>query len=134
MKICIAVVAFNKIKPLERLLSSLSKLTNSPNSVVDLCFSIDGGGAPQIESMAKNFQWNNGDKIVNLQPENLGLKKNIYATMKFGLDYDALIILEDDLYVSTQLIKYVEIILAHYKNINKIAGFSLYSSNFNETA
>ena len=134
MKICIAIIAFNKVKPFKRLLTSLSKVMISQGSSVDLCFCIDGGGDPEIEQIAKSFDWHNSQKRIFVKPTNIGLKKNVYETMKLGLEYDALVVLEDDLYVSTQLIKYVENVLSNFPNSEKIAGFSLYSAAFNETA
>lgn len=134
MEICIAIIAFNKVTSFKRLLSSISKVIIPQGATVDLCFCIDGGGNPEIEQLANNFVWHCSKKRVIVQPNNIGLKKNVYETMKLGLEYDALVVLEDDLFVSTQLIKYVENILFYYPNPENIAGYSLYSSAFNETA
>jgi hypothetical protein len=134
MKIGIAVIAFNKINPLKRLLSSLANVDLHGNVNIDLCFCIDGGGASEIATIANDYMWQGAEKRIFIKSSNIGLKKNVYETMKLGLEYDALIILEDDLYVSTQLIKYVENILTRYKDLNNIAGFSLYAAAFNETA
>lgn len=134
MKIGIAVIAFNKIKPLKRLLSSLANVDLNGNVNIDLCFCIDGGGGSEIATITNDYIWQGAEKRIFIKSSNIGLKKNVYETMKLGLEYDALIILEDDLYVSTQLIKYVENILDRYKNSDNIAGFSLYAAGFNETA
>ncbi|MDP2485785.1 glycosyltransferase family A protein [Pseudoalteromonas marina] len=134
MNICIAVVAFNKLKPLKRLLQSLSEVVIPKTLKVDLCFCIDGGGTPEIEEVAKDFNWHGENKKINVQPTNIGLKKNVYKTMKLGTEYDFLVILEDDLFISTQLLKYIESVAVFYGDSSYLGGYSLYSPNFNETA
>jgi hypothetical protein len=134
MNICITVVAFNKVKSLSRLLMSLNNIVIPSNLNVDLSFCIDGGGDEEVIKLAKEFLWHGTDKSISVKNTNLGLKKNIYAAMKSGLGYDAIIILEDDLFVSPQLLKYVGSILDNSELTESVAGYSLYAPNFNETA
>jgi hypothetical protein len=134
MKVAIVVVAFNKVSPLGRLLKSLSNILLSQIAVVDLHFSIDGGGDIEVKALANAYSWDKGEKTVVVHDRNIGLKNNVYASMKLGLKYDAIIILEDDLYVSPYLLSDAIKLLEFYSASPEIAGISLYSPRFNETS
>ena len=134
MKVAIVIVAFNKVESLGRLLKSLSNILLSQLAEVDLHFSIDGDGDIEVKALANTYSWDKGKKTVVVHDRNIGLKNNVYASMKLGLKYDAIIILEDDLYVSPYLLSDAIKLLEFYSASPEIAGISLYSPRFNETS
>src|SRR6185295_10157403 len=64
----------------------------------------------------------------------LGLKEHILRCGDLSQTYGAVIVLEDDLYVSPEFYQYALATIAYYQNDPQIAGISLYCHRFNETA
>ena len=75
--------------------------------------------------------WDHGDKIVNIQPNRLGLRKHIISCGNLSLKYGSIIVLEDDLYVSPNFYTYAKESINKYRNDDNIAGISLYSYLWN---
>jgi len=132
MIIPIVIAAFNRDHTLVRLLSSLAK--GKYQNPVKLIISIDGGGPDSVKSIANDFTWEFGPKQVIEQPENLGLRRHILACGHLATEYDGIILLEDDLYVSPWFYDYALAALEFYRNCTSICGISLYSYRFNETS
>lgn len=140
----IIVVGYNRPKAIERLLNSLLKATY-PGSV-DLIISIDGGRGEEgrkgkkenrgeeVITVVKNFEWPFGEKKMIFHDTNMGLRNHVLSCGDMSKDYDGVIILEDDLYVSPVFYLYTLQALDYYKDDPKIAGISLYSHAYNETA
>ncbi|MFX1326471.1 MAG: hypothetical protein ACFE8N_16085, partial [Promethearchaeota archaeon] len=101
-----------------------------PNDV-KLIISIDKGENDQVLEIAKKYSWRYGDKEVIYQDENLGLKSHILKCGDLTKKYDSIILLEDDLYVSSKFYKYTLKALSYYKESKKIAGISLYAKRRN---
>lgn len=130
-KISIVVVAYNRPDSLERLLNSLSKV-NYLNEDVKLYISIDKDEEniklhDEVVKVAKSFKWNYGEKIINVEKKNLGLKRHILQCGNLTEKFENIIVLEDDLIVSPLLYIYAKQVLEYYKDDRKIAGFGLYS-------
>lgn len=125
----IVIAAYNRPYSLKRLLFSLS------NAVFEfyplLIVSIDGNGSDEIISMAKEYRWN-GDKKVIIHSENLGLKDHILFCGNLSKEYDHVIILEDDLFVSPYFYDYACESALFYKDEDQIAGISLYQYEYIE--
>jgi glycosyltransferase involved in cell wall biosynthesis len=134
LKILISIIAYNKLNSLKRLLESLTNAMKKTSLQCDLIFCIDNGGTESIVDLARSYKWNLGQIIIHKPQYNVGLKKNVYFAMQCGLEYDATIILEDDLYVSPAFFKFTEEYLSYYAEEHKLAGISLYSNGFNETS
>lgn len=135
-KINIIVVAFNRPSSLNRLLKSLNN-ANYHNDTVRLIISVDGGKDKKnkkVISIANNFVWNYGEKIVITHKNNLGLKKHILKCGDLSKKYGDIIMLEDDLFVSCEFYFFAKNSLNFFAKNSKIAGISLYSQNYNETA
>jgi len=133
----IVVVAYNRPKALERLLSSLLK-ADYPGPV-ELIISIDmeagnRGKGDEVRGIAADFVWPFGDKKLIFHEENLGLRKHVLACGDLSRDYDGVIILEDDLYVSPEFYHFTLQAFEYYRDDPGIAGISLYSHAYNETA
>jgi hypothetical protein len=127
-------VTYNRPDCLKRLLASLSLATYNDNPP-DLVISIDYSDIYQQEmnGIAEQFIWN-GNKIVRIQDTNLGLKQHIFQCAEISKDYDSIIMLEDDLVVSSGFYEYAIKALRATSNQESVAGISLYSNTFNESA
>lgn len=122
----IVVVAFNRAAPLQRLLNSLSQAIYT-NNQVELIISIDKSNDTEVKTIAENFVWKFGAKKIICHDEHLGLKKHILWCGSLTKQYEALIILEDDLLVSPYFYDYATQASQFYKNDSQVAGISLYN-------
>lgn len=130
--IAIVIPCFNRADSLNRLLLSIN------NAIYDdlpptLIFSIDGGGSQDVIELVTNFKFKHGNKRIILHPKNKGLKENIIFCGGLTEQYEAIILLEDDLYVADLFYIYAVQSINYYKENELIAGISLYSQRFNET-
>jgi glycosyltransferase involved in cell wall biosynthesis len=131
----IIVIGYNRPKALERLLNSLLKATYSGK--VDLIISIDGETGrrgEEVREVAEKFAWPHGEKKLIFHETNLGLRNHVLSCGDLSQEYDGVIVLEDDLYVSPVFYHYTLQAYDFYKDDPKIAGISLYSHAYNETA
>ena len=140
----IIVVGYNRPKAIERLLKSLLKA--SYHGSVDLIISIDGGRGnegrngekekrgEEVIKVVKNFEWPFGEKKMIFHDTNMGLRNHVLSCGDLSKEYDGVIVLEDDLYVSPVFYQYTLQAFDYYKDDPKIAGISLYSHAYNETA
>jgi len=132
MDIPIVVVAYNRSESLKRLLGSLENAYYP--SKTTLYISIDGGDNEDVKKIADNFNWKHGKKNVLKHKNNIGLRKHILSCGDLALQHDGIIVLEDDLYVSPIFFEFIYEAFHFYNNDDRIAGISLYSHAFNETA
>ena len=137
----IIVVGYNRPKAIERLLNSLLKA--SYPGEVDLIISVDGEKhegmeagkrGEEVREVVTNFEWPFGTKKMIFHDTNMGLRNHVLSCGDLSKDYDGVIVLEDDLYVSPVFYEYALQAFAYYKEDPKIAGISLYSHAYNETA
>lgn len=128
----IIIATHSRPKSLERLLISVQKA--SYPFYVKLIISIDGGYDPEVRKVAEIFRWRHGEKQIIVHPKNLGLKEHILYCGDMSIQHDGAIILEDDLYVSENFYIYALQAAVKYESEDKIAGISLYSHRYNETA
>ncbi|WBU88808.1 glycosyltransferase family A protein [Cellulophaga omnivescoria] len=127
----IVVVAYNRPKSLQRLLTSLSK-ADYPNTDIDLIISIDNGSDnDSVLNVANNFNWDFGNKKVEYQQVNLGLRKHIIQCGDLSTVYGSVIVLEDDLLISPNFYNYTVSALDFSKDKQYVAGISLYNHQFN---
>ncbi|WP_339171877.1 glycosyltransferase [Anoxybacillus sp. FSL W8-1294] len=130
--ITIVVVAFNRPDSLKRNLKALLK-ADYPGKV-RLVISIDKGNNKHVLDIANSFDWKYGEKIVIYQKENIGLRRHILKCGDLTNQYGNIILLEDDIYVSPNFYNFALQALEFYQDHKEIAGISLYSPRFNETA
>jgi hypothetical protein len=71
---------------------------------------------------------------VILQAEKLGLKKHLLQCGDLVENYDAVIVLEDDLYVAKGFFDFAQQAYSFYKDDEQIAGIGLYNYRYNEYA
>ncbi len=131
MVVPIVVVAFNRVHSLERLLYSLN-MADYPNNSIPLIISIDNNGKNRdVLEVANKFKWRHGTKKVKYQETNLGLRKHVLQCGAIARDYDGVIILEDDLYVSENFYHFARAGLSFSKAKEYIGGISLYNHQLN---
>jgi hypothetical protein len=133
-RIAVIAVTYNRPDSLTRLIKSLQSASYGDDSV-DLIISIDKN--PEMEQkiieLANNYDWPYGNKQVRTFNERQGLRDHILQCGDFTNDYDAVIVLEDDLIVAENYYNYSKQALKFYENDDRISGISLYShkKNFN---
>ena len=130
MNIAIVAVAYNRVKSLSRLLSSLGK-ADYENDRVTLIISVDKSNTNTVEQFADEFQWKHGEKIVDKHDENLGLRQHMMSLGKWFEWFDAIVVLEDDIVVSPNFYSYTCQAVNKYCTCTDIAGISLYSYSVN---
>lgn len=132
--VCIVVVAYNRAKPLARLLRSLER-AEYDSEPVDLVVSIDGSDtSDDIVSQCRKLEWPHGRYTIRRYIRNQGLRQHVLACGDLSADYEAVVMLEDDLIVSTQFYRYTKAVVDYYAGDDRIAGVSLYSPAYNEMA
>lgn len=129
-KIAIICVGYNRLNGLKRLIDSLLK-AHYVTEDVPLIISIDCSNDESVYNYAKEVAWPFGKKYVNIQNKRLGLKNHIFQCGDLSQYFKAIIILEDDLYVSPAFYDFTIEVVNAYKNSNVIAGFSLYAPELN---
>lgn len=134
--IAIVVVAFNRPLALKRLLHSLSQAIY-PTENIPLYICIDASkdaNNQEVIQIAKAFSWKLGVKTVLKQPTPLGLKDHILICGDLVKEHEAVIVLEDDLYVSPHFYAYAQKAANFYTKEDKVAGISLFTYEYDESA
>ena len=127
----IIVVAFNRIKSLQRILNSLASSICPAGT--KLIISIDNNGQNEnVADLAKKFDWQMGEKEIIYQDEHLGLRNHIIKCGDLTYEYGSIIMLEDDLVVSPYFYRYAQEALDFYKSFKEIGGISLYNLPYTE--
>lgn len=130
-KIALVVIAYNRIASLKRLLESLDSVYYDGEENVPLVISIDKSDTDKVERFADEFVWRHGEKTVIKHRQNLGLKQHILNQGEWLQEYDAIVVLEDDVVVARDFWYYVKQCVHKYQNEDKIAGISLYGFSVN---
>ena len=107
LKIGIVIIGYSNIEGIKRLLSSLD-MVNFGKDELALIFSIDYSGNNRVTELAESYRWQHGEKIVKSYSENLGLRTHILKCGDYidEYDLDALIVLEDDIFLSPNAYQY----------------------------
>ena len=122
----IVVATYNRPDALLRLLKSIAKADYKGYKNIPLVISVDGGGNPQCTRIAEEFEWQYGEKRVITHSENIGLKAHILSCGDLTEQYGAIIMLEEDVYVSPYFYDYSVQTTSFYQDEEKIAGVSLF--------
>ena len=125
MDIAICVIAYNRIDSLQRGLYALEQSVY--NASVKLYISVDKSDTDLVERFATDYKWPFGEKEVILHDSNLGLRKHVLSCGDLLEKHDALIVLEDDIWVSKGFFMYVQQTVDRYEAEDDIAGISLYN-------
>lgn len=96
-----------------------------------MIISIDKSNTDEVERFADEYEWEFGDKIVVKHQQNLGLKRHVLSQGKWLEEYDAIVVLEDDVVVAQDYWHYVKQCVVRYQHMDEIAGISLYGFSVN---
>ena len=132
--IAIVIAAFNRPHALNRLLTSIQNAAYSTYHSIPLVISIDYSGNEECYEVADAFDWRHGTKTVIKHPQNLKLKGHIIKCGNLTTAHDAIIMLEDDLFVAPQFYTYAQEAYQFYKEDESLAGIALYNYRYNEFA
>ena len=124
-KTAIVVVGYNRLNSIKRLLGSLIRAQYSSVDV-PLYISIDASGDAELYEYVNSFEWPYGDKYTNIQEERLGLRKHIIQCGNLTKFFKAIILLEDDIFVSENFYQYTTHAVSYYYDDDRIGGISLY--------
>ncbi len=132
----IVIIGYKNVLGIKRLFDSLSKVDFCGESDLTLIISIDYSGDKSVENLANTYDWKYGKKIVVAHDKNLGLRKHILSCGSYMDKYDlsAIAVLEDDIYISPEMYKYMCSAVEFYKSDSRITGISLYKHEFNINA
>lgn len=130
----IVIVAFERPDALARLLRSVALADYEKCGEVPLVISLDGAGSPAVRAEAARFEWEHGPLRVIEHEERLGLRRHVLACGDLVDEYEAVIVLEDDLFVSPGFYRYAIQAREFYAGDDRIAGISLYADDYNEYA
>ncbi len=133
-RIVVVVVTYDRPHALRDLLETLSLLRCPPAlHPVDLVISRDGGGGESTFPLLRDDAWPHGKLTRISHPEHLGLREHVLRAGDLVDDYDALVMLEDDLLVSPALLEYLARALAAAADWEEVRQFALYSPNVAES-
>ena len=130
MGFAIVAIGYNRKNDFARLIESLLRV-DYQNDCVDLIMSIDNSGKKEVEEYADSVVWPFGQTRVITFPERQGLKQHILKCGKFLEEYEAIVVLEDDIVVSPAFYNYAKQSVNRYIDDDNIAGISLYSHQWN---
>ena len=129
-KVAIAVVGYNRLKSIKRLLQSIEK-GNYGTERVPLLISIDASGDTELYDYVRSYKWPHGELYIRIFEERQGLKEHIFSCGDISKYFRAVIILEDDLYVSPDFYRYTKLALDAYENDSNVCGIALYAPKSN---
>lgn len=131
MKTAVIVVTYNRIISLNRLLCSLDSAFYPLDKDVTLIISVDKSNTDSVERFADAYKWVHGEKIVDKHEKNLGLRLHMLSLKKWFDQFDAIVVLEDDIVVSPNFYTYTTQAVEKYHDCTDIAGISLYGFSVN---
>ncbi len=126
----IVVIGYNRPKSIQRLLNSLLNADYN-GDYIDLIISIDKSFDNRVSVVSDKFSWPYGEKRVINHETNLGLRKHVIKCGEYLSEYENIIVLEDDIYVSRTFYNFAKQATEFYKEDDDIAGISLYQHKWN---
>lgn len=126
-KVALVAVGYNRLSSIQRLLTSLQNAKYEHDDI-PLVISIDASGEETLYDYVHKFEWLHGEKYVIIQEKRLGLKEHILHCGDLTQYFRAVIILEDDIFVSEYFYRYVEQAVDFYYEEDRIGGISLYQN------
>ena len=125
MNIAIVLPCFKRVATLNELCQTLLK-ADYEGDTVSLVFSIDFSGTKDVSNFAKSLDWPFGPKRIIEHEKNIGLRNNILSCGDLTSEYDAVIVIEDDLEVSPSFYRFAKGAAQFYDDNDRIGGVSIY--------
>ncbi len=122
--LAIVIMAHNRPAELRRLLASITAAEIEPGTT--LVVSIDGGGDHHnaVRAIAEDVGWTHGDATI-VEHDRVGLVEHFHRCGDLTNEYDAIVLLEDDLVVGPAFHHWATAALGHAETDERIAGVSL---------
>lgn len=127
----IVVLGFNRPESLRRVLESIRRAAFSVDNI-PLIISIDNGRCKQTLEVANEFCWERGEKRVIQHEKNLGMRAHSIFCCDLTEEFESIVFVEDDSYLSPYFYDFSQAALSVYKGDDNVAGISLYNFEFNE--
>lgn len=127
----IVIIAYNRPQALLRLLDSITNAYYPEGLDIPLIISVDKSDTTSVEDIARDYVWDHGEKYVRLHEVNMGLREHVLECGDISREYDGIIMLEDDLYVSPSFYMYVLAAMNRTRMDKKVGGISLYDHRLN---
>ena len=126
LKYGIIAVGYNRPHSLKRLIASVVAAEYGTDTV-DLIISIDrSNNQDEVAAAVADTRWQHGQLLIVKQEVRLGLRPHVMKCGDYTEQYDAIIMLEDDLVVSPFFFSYVKATIEKYDADSRVAGISLY--------
>ena len=126
----IVVPVYRRIASLQRLIASLERAEYPV--VPTLHFLIDGGADYEVVEFCSNYSNLKFAIVVTNHEKNLGVDDNVLFALNLSHTYGAVIVLEDDSFVSSQFYNYAVQASEIFSSQPQIAGISLYCYLINQ--
>lgn len=123
----IVLVCYNRIDGLKKLVASLERVDYDGRKDIELIFSIDNSGSGTVADFASRYSWPHGHKTIRTFEKRQGLKQHILQCGDYTNEFDVVVVLEDDIFVSDSMYHYAYQASDYYRDDDRIAGISLYS-------
>ncbi len=123
-RVAIIAVGYNRLASIQRLLESLNRALYPCD--VPLVISIDASGCQPLYDYVRSFKWEHGEKYVIIKEKRLGLRDHILACGDLTQFFKAVVILEDDIFVSPYFYNYTLACVDKYGSDDRVSGISLY--------
>lgn len=129
--LAIVMVCYNRPDGMKMVFESIRK-ARYDNDQLNLIISIDKSTCQQeLIDLANTFDWPYGEKKIRAFDERQGLRPHILQCGDLANEYDAIIVLEDDITVAEGFYNYVKQAMSFYQTDDQIAGISLYKHLIN---
>ena len=122
----IVVVCYNRIEGIKRLLKSIEDVNYAGRKDITLILSVDNSGSDKVVNFANEYEWPHGEKIVRTFEQRQGLRKHILQCGDYTENFDIVVILEDDIFVSESMYYYAYGAAEKYGEDDRVAGISLF--------
>ena len=122
----IVIVAYDRPRPLARLLDSLAQIRTPTGDDVQLVISIDDS-VPATMEVAHRYDWPFGPKRIIGHKTRLGLRTHVLTCGDLTTEYGSILMLEDDLYTSPDVYRFAQDAATFYGSIDGVAGISTYA-------
>ncbi len=135
IKCACVITAYRRRSSLRELLGSLRRQHIPEGAQVDLIVNIDRSElSAEISHICDHLEWPRGEKKINIRGERTGLKYNVLGSLKEVFNYDFIVLLEDDLFLSQHAVQFAIDVYERSRLVHTISGAGLYSYGFDETS
>lgn len=124
--IAIVIPCYRRVDSLKSLFNSLLEANYGGDSV-SLIFAIDFSGSRDVANFVSDLEWPYGAIRIIEHPQNIGLRNNILFCGDLTKEYEAVIVIEDDLEVAQSFYLFAKQAAEFYANDDKIGGISIYN-------